>query len=461
MTGSSHKGYSLVLYESDRLARSFYPLALTRPVCHLLSGTATICEKTAAAVGSAPERVLGHPGVETDGVAPGPTDGAPAWRWGLQRPRGKRSGAGLPFSLENGRLSGNTLFISSGFIPTDDPVRPDFPADRGILLFDSTGDLVGYFLPSHEGRWRTEDLRNPEEGKLRSLTGMDFTRAEIRGSKFSYPWELVNANPGEIADGISRNIPGAGGKNDGEIHPSAVIAGEHEVVICEGAVVGPLSLIDSSGGPVYLARGVSIEAHSVIEGPAFIGEGTRIVRAFVRGGCSIGPRCRVGGEVEQSILHGYVNKYHEGFLGHSYVGSWVNLGAGTTNSDLKNNYGPVRVRVGRTEIDTGLIKVGAFMGDHVKTGIGTLMNTGFICGAGSNIFSRRGVLPKFVPPFVWGDSERMEEYIFRKFEDTARVVMGRRGVEMSERYAGLLRNVFESTSGERKAFLEALEQKGL
>jgi len=451
MAGNEKKDHAVVLYEGDELCRSFYPLTLTRPVCFLLFGVATIGEKIAVALGSIPELVLTHPDIGAVEVGPDLEDGIPSWQFNTTGSLDRRKTGDL--ILENGGLSRDILFLSSGFIPAEDPVDSRFPADTGVFFRDTRGDLVGFFLPAHKGEWKVEDLRNPTEDKLSLLTGLSFTTVEIGGRRISYPRERVEANPGEIAGDIPRNIPGVEGKKSRGIHPTAVLTGDHYVIIGEGASVGPFSLVDSTKGPIYLARGASVGDHSVVRGPAFIGEGTQVLRALIRGGCSIGAHCRVGGELEQSILHGYVNKYHEGFLGHSYIGSWVNLGAGTTNSDLKNNYGPVRVRLEEVEFDTGQTKVGTFMGDHVKTGIGTLMNTGFICGTGCNLFGGSGVLPKFIPPFVWGDGESMEEYIFRNFEDTARIVMGRRGVEMSERYSKLLLNVFESTSSDREVFL--------
>ena len=125
---------------------------------------------------------------------------------------------------------------------------------------------------------------------------------------------------------------------------------------------------------------------------------------------SIGPVCKVRGEVECSLILGYSNKGHDGFLGHAYLGRWVNLGAFTTNSDLKNSYGQVRVGGASGPVDTGLMKVGCFLGDHVKTGIGTFLNTGTVIGTGSNVFGG-AMPPTYVPPFSWGSGHRLDEYL--------------------------------------------------
>ena len=158
---------------------------------------------------------------------------------------------------------------------------------------------------------------------------------------------------------------------------------------------------------------------------------------MIRAGTTIGPVCRVGGEVEGSILHGYCNKQHDGFLGHSYIGPWVNLGAGTINSDLKNTYGTIRVSLNGTPVETGQRFVGATIGDHAKTGIGTCLPTGAIIGVAANVFTR-APLPKFVPSFAWLTDDGLAAYRPDKAVETARTVMGRRKVTLSPAEAALL-----------------------
>jgi hypothetical protein len=146
---------------------------------------------------------------------------------------------------------------------------------------------------------------------------------------------------------------------------------------------------------------------------------------------------------------GYTNKAHEGYIGHAYIGSWVNLGALTTNSDLKNNYGEVRVHTADGPVDTGLIKVGCFLGDHVKTGIGTLLPTGCVVGVGSNLFG--GLMaPVHVPPFSWGSGDPLAEYEIERFLDTAALAMSRREMSLEESHQMLLRRAWERTRPERE-----------
>jgi UDP-N-acetylglucosamine diphosphorylase/glucosamine-1-phosphate N-acetyltransferase len=161
--------------------------------------------------------------------------------------------------------------------------------------------------------------------------------------------------------------------------------------------------------------------------------------------------CKVGGEVEGSIFQGYSNKQHDGFLGHSYICEWVNLGADTNNSDLKNNYGNVKVYVDGKIVDTGHQFVGLFMGDHSKAGINTMFNTGTVVGVSSNVFGA-GFPPKFIPSFSWGGADKMIEYDIEKAVETAKAVMKRRDIKMTKEYETLLRKIFMETAPERSLF---------
>jgi len=161
---------------------------------------------------------------------------------------------------------------------------------------------------------------------------------------------------------------------------------------------------------------------------------------------SIGPVCVVRGEVSDSVLLGFVNKSHDGYIGHALIGRWVNLGAFTTNSDLKNNYGFVRVWTPLGDVDTGLLKVGCFLGDHVKTGIGTVISTGTVLGAGSNVFG--GVMPpRAVPPFSWGEGERLGPHRLDKFLATAERAMARRGQSLTPGVRRVLETAWHETAG--------------
>ena len=160
--------------------------------------------------------------------------------------------------------------------------------------------------------------------------------------------------------------------------------------------------------------------------------------------------CNLRGEISASILLGWTNKAHDGYLGHSLVGSWVNLGAMTTNSDLKNNYGSVRVATVDGELDTGLLKLGVFLGDHVKTGIGTTLSAGTTVGVGTNLFGG-GAPPKLVPPFHWGDGHELIPHRLDAFLQTAQRAMDRRSVSFPIEERAFLTRVWRRVHGNEGA----------
>ena len=196
---------------------------------------------------------------------------------------------------------------------------------------------------------------------------------------------------------------------------------------------------------------VWVQPFTRVEGPCYIGSQTQLFRANIRGSVSIGPNCRIGGEVEDSIVHGFSNKYHEGFLGHAYVGEWVNLGAITSNSDLRNDYGEVFVPLQGDPVATGQAKVGCFIGDHSRTGMGSMLNTGTAIGVMCNVLPAGVLLPKHVPSFTAVLYGRVGPgFSLDQMFATARIVMGRRGKEFTEAEEQLYRGLYEQTRLERE-----------
>jgi UDP-N-acetylglucosamine diphosphorylase/glucosamine-1-phosphate N-acetyltransferase len=263
-----------------------------------------------------------------------------------------------------------------------------------------------------------------------------------------YPWHLVEHN----ADCIAADFDALPRKGvHGEMAELSVIYGPRDrAYIAPGAQVHPLVVLDTHGGPVIIEEGVRVLPHTRIEGPSCIGRDTHIVGGKIRAGCAIGPMCRVGGEVEDSIIHGCSNKYHDGFLGHAYVGEWVNLGALTTNSDLKNDYSSVEVYVRGELVNSRSTKTGCFIGDHTKTSIGTLLNTGTVVGVGCVILGGSEILPKYIPSFAWYYNGHIARGGgFDAFLETARTAMGRRNVALTDDDRELLRQVREMTKPER------------
>jgi len=238
--------------------------------------------------------------------------------------------------------------------------------------------------------------------------------------------------------------------------PSAIRGSKKDVYIAPGVTVHPMVVIDAEHGPVYIDEGAEIHPFTRIEGPCYIGKKSILLGAKCREGNYIGPFCRIGGEVEESIIHGYSNKYHDGFLGHSYVGEWVNLGALTTNSDLKNDYSNVSVMLdGRRSINTGSTKVGSLIGDHTKTSIGTLLNTGSYVGAMALIMATGKPLPKHIPSFGWF----IEGIVTKGFGkgwlyETAKTAMGRRGGKWTAETEAMWDAVFEITAPVRNTAIK-------
>jgi UDP-N-acetylglucosamine diphosphorylase/glucosamine-1-phosphate N-acetyltransferase len=206
-------------------------------------------------------------------------------------------------------------------------------------------------------------------------------------------------------------------------------------------------VLDTRNGPIHLGARVRISPFTWLKGPARIGpDSTLLGGTFDSIVC--GPVCRLRGEIEESVILGYANKAHDGYLGHSLVGRWVNLGALTTNSDLKNNYGSIRVGGPEGETDTGLMKMGALLGDHVKLGIGTLLDAGTVVGPGSNVFGGGFPGTKWIPPFSWGGAKGFRPYDLESFLATAETAMRRRGVDLSDGAREFHRRLWGRVHGE-------------
>ena len=294
---------------------------------------------------------------------------------------------------------------------------------------------------------------SPDPAELLSSLKKRLKKRHIKANLIVYPWDLIENNSRALQEDFDfKNNRGI----KGEFPPSAIIYGkENKVFIAKSAKIQPLVFLDTTEGPIYIDEEATIFAHSRIKGPSYIGEKSQILGANIGKGTSIGPVCRVGGEVEESIIHGFTNKPHEGFLGHSYVGEWVNIGALSTNSDLKNDYSSVQVHIRGKFCDSKVTKVGAFIGDHTKLSIGCLLNTGTVIGVSSNVVSAGKVLPKFIPSFTWClNGKFYKGYGFEKMIKTAKVVMSRREVTMSPEEVKMLEEVFKITTTERNRLIE-------
>ena len=276
---------------------------------------------------------------------------------------------------------------------------------------------------------------------------------EVRTVVFDYIWDMVTRNIEVLESDFKEYL--ASPRIEGEVDEAAVIYNPDFVHIEKGAIVDAFCVLDARTGPIWIEKDVHIYPYSYIQGPCYLGEHSLVFRGFLREGCSFGPESRIGGEVEQSIFLGYSNKYHDGFVGHSYIGNWVNLGALTTTSDLRNDYGSVKVSLrGGERVSTGVVKVGSFIGDYVALGIGTLLNTGSVINPVCNFYGG-GMPPTYTPPFIWGSLDGMAEYEIEKALENIRRIRARRGKELPFVEEQLLRGLLESTKDERELFIRS------
>ena len=387
----------LILFDDD-VARHWYPFTRTRPAGELLLGTMTLRERLEAVCGA---------------VCAGYITGD--LLRGFDEP-------GAPCVLD------------ASAAPTDRPRL--LLSSRCILHFDveldvsneatyRVGDkIAGWLLP--------EGAPLPNEAELLRPHTVRGEEISMGGKLLDQVFDLIHHNTDHIASDILHRHPSS---KPSQVPDHAHVIGDYPVVCGENVTVEPGVVFDVSEGPVWLDDGVKVRAFTRVAGPMYVGKETTLLGGTFTGS-SIGPMCKVRGEVEESIFLGYSNKAHDGFLGHAIVGKWVNLGAMTTNSDLKNNYSSIRIYTPRGEIDTGLMKLGSLIGDHVKTAIGTLLTTGAVIGPGANLLG--GLVPKHVPSFSWGGGT----YQVDKFLETTERAMRRRDVELSKSQREMLSRVW-------------------
>ncbi|HEY3011771.1 MAG TPA: putative sugar nucleotidyl transferase [Gemmatimonadales bacterium] len=371
---------ALYLLEPESPGNAWVPFARVRPIAELRAGIWRIRERWEAAAGNDATALLG------DHVA-GFTE------------------ADEPSTRPPAAIEGPAIVGAAWFAPTGVPLSPA-PGIRRLLHGDET---VGWMVAAGE-RWDGPHEKGP---------GLAIDGIPLRGT-----YDLLTAlEQLLVADCADFLAAPHGGVPEG-----SVVLGDPSRVISLGATVEPGVVFDLRQGAVVIDQGAEIRSGTRLEGPIYVGPGTRVLGGFLRASV-FGPECRVRGEVSASIFLGYANKSHDGFVGHSVVGQWVNLGAGTTTSNLKNTYGPVRLEVEGERLETGRLNLGSLIGDHAKTSIGTMLATGTVISTGANVFGPP-TPPKYVPPFAWGcsGSERMTEDGFLRIAER---VMGRRNVAFS------------------------------
>jgi len=388
----------VVIFEGSRWSR-FAPLSLSRPVFALATGASSLLEKqirhlkpTRLTLWVRPEmaafcreRIVPHLQVPTR--VNEPLDDEPAL-------------------LFNGR----TVHFGDFEWPADEAVATD--EGEGIRLAHVRRPGLSH-----------DDVNQRSERWLQLL---DLPRAEPRARLVDSLWDLIHWNDESlIEDYAALHGTASVQKPAGAYH----MVHEDDIWLGAGVKLGPGCVLDATRGPIMLKQGASIGPNAVLIGPCVIGEHARIrPLTQIREGTSIGNMCTVGGEVSNSIMLGYSNKAHEGFLGHSYLGKWVNLGSGTTTSNLKNTYGEIRARIGAKEIATGRQFLGSVIGDHSKTAVLSRLSAGAYLGFYS-MLDGVGNATRFVPSFTFQTGAGPEPYQMDKAIEVTRRVFARRDRE--------------------------------
>ena len=419
----------------DSAAGDLDPLTLTRPVFDLRLGASTLGSKIARAFG----------------VGPGPARRGAVIRpylAAVQRARDPHTAVNDP----GWQARGPVLVANGRWVPPE-PFAP--PEDGHPWV----GMCEGRPACAWAGPDRAATLTPAGVDAWFAAIAADAPHLELGGEWIARPWDLVARNGEHLQRDFAAEAPK--GVSNRHLSAVALVGPADRLSIHETVRIDPYTVFDTTGGPITIAAGVLIQPFTRVEGPCYVGRDTQLFRANLRGGVTIGPNCRIGGEVEHAIIHGHSNKYHEGFLGHAYVGEWVNLGAITSNSDLRNDYGEVAVPLGGDPVATGQVKVGCFLGDHTRTGLGSMINTGTVAGVMCNLLPAGPLLPKHIPSFAAVRYGRVAAgFPLEQVFATARTVMGRRGQEFTPLDERLYLDIYEQTRPEReRAFQRAHDRR--
>lgn len=397
----------IVLYD-DAVARSFEPFATTRPLGEMRSGVLLQRERWEQVLGTSASGFVSSP--HLDGFVE--FDAPPR---------------------QDGELPVNSWLVNTRAVPMLKAVA----STASVLVIENRVAAVRLAAPVpieqlQDAGFSLEDVM-PSTGSMANLSGVWLDEV----------WDLI----GHLQMLLSEDIPlVAAAIGAAPLEPShATILGPHAVYAEVGANVEPFTVFDTSSGPVLLRAGAVVQSFTRIVGPCYVGRQSTVMADRIAG-CSIGDVCRVHGELSSTILVGHANKGHDGFVGHSVLGRWVNLGAGTITSNLKNTYGSVSLWTPSGVRDTRLQFLGTLFGDHAKTGIGLRLTTGCVIGAGANVFN--AMPPKAVAPFAWGDAAPYRVFAADKFVETAERMMGRRQIYMNDAVKSWWHQVHAMASGD-------------
>ena len=392
----------LCFFEDD-FTTNFHPLTLTRPVDDLRLGICTIAQKWELALGA-----------DTWSRATRPV---------------------LQPVFNNGTLpkSESCLWINSRYLPTKNLLDEIRNLNEGTCMQYSDTVIAARVDAAQSRQWIEEGKPN-----FNSLLVLEASAFPC----ITHVWDLFNLNGEEIRADIQRMD--ARNSDEVSISSHAVLQNKSEIYASKGATIEAGAILIADDGPIYIGPEATVMAGSLIKGPVAICKNATInMGAKIYPGTTIGPVCKVGGEVKNVIFHSYSNKGHDGFVGNSVIGQWCNIGADTNTSNLKNNYSTVRITdwASCEEIETGQQFLGTIMGDQTKTAINTQLNSGTVCGVSCNIFAG-DFPPMFMPSFSWVGSNVIQPYKLDKAYEAMEAMMARRDVKLTHAYKNLMESIF-------------------
>jgi UDP-N-acetylglucosamine diphosphorylase/glucosamine-1-phosphate N-acetyltransferase len=392
-----------ILFQSQMAQKGLQPFSLTRPISEIRLGILTITEK---------------------------------WELALKKPVSflTKSYLQKKYPLVKGD---DNLLINGAVLPDKNLLKAINALLPGQILFSNP-----VILAARINKKQLNALKDIEE-----LTKLNRVNTDLAFFKLRHPWEIFKFNGEEIRKDF---ILLTKGRKSQKISKTNQILGKNQIFIESGAKI-ECSILNATNGPIYIGKNAEIMEGSLIRGPFALGEGAVIkMGAKIYGDTTIGPYCKVGGEVNNSVMFANSNKAHDGYIGNTVIGEWCNLGADTNTSNLKNNYANVEVLDFQTYtmIDTGLQFCGLIMGDHSKCGINTMFNTGTVVGVNTNIFGT-GFPIKFIPSFAWGGSAGFTTYRIDQAIEVAKKVFERRGKTFDKIEQDILKHLFNTLTKTR------------
>jgi len=399
----------IITFFEDNSLKYFHPLTLTRPIYDLRIGILSLSEKWLHAFDQ---------------------DTPPC---GLQRDNLKDLFA-QPSSIESEK---NSYWINPRVFPNETLIEEINGLPLNYRLINNETLIATNLSADNHNSWITNGME---------ISGLKEKKYSGPIEKLDKAWEIFKYNGREIVRDLERI------KNlklvEKSEYQNVTFFDKHPIYLEAGVTLEPGVILYANDGPIYVGKGARIMANSVIRGPSAICRDSVVkMGAKIDKETTIGPVCKVGGEISNVVFHSYSNKSHDGFTGNSVFGQWCNLGADTNTSNLKNNYSTVRIQdweSGETT-DTGEQFLGTIMGDHSKTGINAMLNTGTVCGVCCNLFST-GYQPKHVPSFSWVGQDNVVPYHFEKAVEAMEKMMQRRDIKLSPAYKNLMRTIFESSA---------------